>query len=882
MRTKHGAASAIMDRSRVLAVVSAATVIGVFIVDAITPAEIAVAVLYVGVVLLSARFFQKRGILLVSLGCMTLAVLSYFLSPLETSPSIGLSNRFLSLAAIGVTAFLAVQNQSREMALREQAGLLDLTHDTVFVRDINDVITYWNRGAEELYGWKKGEAVGKTSHQLLQTIFPTPFDEITAELFRTGRWEGELTHTKKDGTQAIVASRWSAQQDTRGRPVGILETNNDITERNRAVEALRKSEEQWREIFEHNPVMYFMVDADGTVLSVNAFGATQLGYKAAELVGKSVLTVFLEEDRKLVSRQVATCLEQVGRSHSWEIRKVRKDGSVLWVRENAKAVRRSHSDLILLVACEDITERKRGEQRVAAQHAVTRVFADADSLAAAAPHLLRAIGEGLEWDWGALWSVDQLGARLRCDTIWHAPKVETAEFDAISRDPPLARGEGRLGRVWQCAESDWMIDLAKDPLNRRASAVAAAGLHAGVAFPILFGGDVLGVIEFYGRAARVRDEDQLATLATIGSQIGLFMKRKRAEAAVQESEKRFRALIEYSYDAIVLLDANYKILYASPAVTRMSGYSPEELIGRTATDFQDPDQRQQQMDLFARVTEKPGNVLFDEPLCIRHKDGSWRWLDAVMGNFLHEPSVQAVVVNLRDVTERKQAEKALQQAQTELGHVTRVTALGELTASIAHEVKQPITGVVTNAEAALRWLGARPADLDEIREALGRIIKDGRRAGDIIDRIRALIKKAPPRKARFDLNEAVLDVTALTRSEVLKHGVLLQTQFATDLAPVEGDRIQLQQVILNLILNAVEAMRGTDAGARELLISTEKDASGGALVTVRDSGPGLNPQSVDRLFEAFYTTKPEGVGMGSGHLPVDHRGARGSAVGYRE
>ena len=156
-----------------------------------------------------------------------------------------------------------------------------------------------------------------------------------------------------------------------------------------------------------------------------------------------------------------------------------------------------------------------------------------------------------------------MGARLRCDTIWHAPKVETAEFDAISRDAPLARGEGRLGRVWQCAELDWMVDLAKDPLNRRASAVAAAGLHAGVAFPILFlGGDVLGVIEFYGRAARVRDEDQLATLATIGSQSRpVYADERRAEAAVQERrERRFRALIEYSYDAIVLLDANYKIL----------------------------------------------------------------------------------------------------------------------------------------------------------------------------------------------------------------------------------------------------------------------------------------------------------------------------------
>jgi PAS domain S-box-containing protein len=217
---------------------------------------------------------------------------------------------------------------------------------------------------------------------------------------------------------------------------------------------------------------------------------------------------------------------------------------------------------------------------------------------------------------------------------------------------------------------------------------------------------------------------------------------------------------------------------------------------------------------------------------------------------------------IQDITERKRAEEALREVQMELAHANRVTTIGQLTASVAHEVNQPIAAAVTNAQAALRWLGAQPPDLEEVRQALGRIIKNGGRAGDVIGRIRALIKKAPARKDRFDLNEAILDVIALTRSEVLKHGVSLQTQLLTGLPAVDGDRIQLQQVILNLILNAIEAMSDIDEGARELRISTETDAAGGVLVTVRDTGPGLDATSVDRLFEAFYTTKLDGMGMG--------------------
>jgi C4-dicarboxylate-specific signal transduction histidine kinase len=213
-------------------------------------------------------------------------------------------------------------------------------------------------------------------------------------------------------------------------------------------------------------------------------------------------------------------------------------------------------------------------------------------------------------------------------------------------------------------------------------------------------------------------------------------------------------------------------------------------------------------------------------------------------------------------SELMRASEALREAQADLAHVNRVTTMGQLAASISHEVMQPITAGVTNGQAALRWLDAQPPDLEEVRKAVGRAVNEGNRATDVIGQIRALIKKAPPRKDGLKINEAILEVIALARGEVVKHGVSVQTQLADGLPLIEGDRVQLEQVLLNLIINAVEAMSGVREGTRELLISSGKAESNGVLVAVQDSGPGLPPESLERIFEAFYTSKPEGMGMG--------------------
>ena len=209
----------------------------------------------------------------------------------------------------------------------------------------------------------------------------------------------------------------------------------------------------------------------------------------------------------------------------------------------------------------------------------------------------------------------------------------------------------------------------------------------------------------------------------------------------------------------------------------------------------------------------------------------------------------------------QQAEASLQTVQAELAHVSRVMTLGQLTASIAHEVNQPIGSARNNARAALNFLDRSPTDLSEVREALGCIVADADRAGGIIDRIRDQIKKVPPRSDRFDLNRAIEEVIGLAQSVITENGVSLQSQLASGMTPVHGDRIQLQQVVLNLILNAVEAMSSVQANERELLISTHQSEANGTLVGVRDSGPGIDLEHLELVFEAFYSTK-SGMGMG--------------------
>jgi PAS domain S-box-containing protein len=450
------------------------------------------------------------------------------------------------------------------------------------------------------------------------------------------------------------------------------------------------------------------------------------------------------------------------------------------------------------------------------------------------------------------------------------PRIEaeaTTDGDAVFvqlRDAPVTAAmlpESALQYVLRTRDSVILDDAIAEPSFAEDSYIRSRQARSILCLPLINQAKLIGVLYLENNlASHVFAPGRITVLKLLASQAAIAVENTRLYRDLAEREARIRRLVDSNIIGIYIWELEGRILEANDAFLRIVGYDREDLVaGRLNwTELTPPEWRGR---FASQITEVKMTGIIrpyeKEYLC---KDGTR--VPVLVGDAGFDETGAQGVAFVLDLTERKRAEETLQEVQRELAHTNRVTSMGQLTASIAHEVTQPIAATITNAQAALRWLDRQPPELEEARQALGRIVKDGDRAGDIIGRIRGLIKKAPPQKERFAFNDSILDVIAMTRSEVLRHGVSLQTQFATELPLVHGDRIQLQQVILNLILNAVEAMSDIGARRRELQVSTAREAAGGVLVAVRDSGPGLNPASVDRLFEAFYTTKPGGMGMG--------------------
>lgn len=574
---------------------SAVLAVAVFLVDVLTPLEGAVAVLYVVVVLLAARTTRRDDIIAAAVGCVVLTFAAYLLSHDLTAVGSPTLRALVSLAAIAITTGLALQNLAATRRLAAQARLLNLSHDMIFVRDRRGVITFWNKAAEETYGWLAEDAVGRIADQLLQSAYPDQRETIEAVLIATGRWEGKVEQRTKAGLKLTVDARWALQHDPLGKPVGVLETHTDVTDREAAHAALIQSERRYRRMFD----------------------ASRIGV--------------------------------------------------------------------------------------------------------------------VEEDWTKVWTA--LGS-LNID--------RDGLSDYLVRNPDFVRNARSLARI---------TDV--NPALRK-----------------MVGAD--------GASTFIDNVDKL----------------------LGESDRTFLGALL----AFALGEPFYE---GETELLRLDGRKVPVLFA---------------------ITFPP-------------EDGH---------------NVLAFVV---DITERKLAQDALLTAQSELAHASRVATLGELSASIAHEVNQPLAAIVTSGEASLRWLRRDIPDLEEVSAAINRVVTEGRRAGTIVARIRAFLKKASADQDVIAIGEVIDEAALLVDRELVKENVILTVEVVPDLPPIRGDRVQLQQVLVNLLVNAGQAMSGHD-GPRIVSIQAALTERQILAITVKDTGPGIASDDLARLFEPFFTTKQDGMGMG--------------------
>jgi PAS domain S-box-containing protein len=757
------------------------------------------------------------------------------------------------------------ERKQAEAELQQGEGLLraffENSPNLIFVKDRQSRYLYANKQFKKAFNIP-GEVTGKTDDELFSAEQAAAFQAVDRQVLQTGfltKFEDVALY--EDGLHTRIVQKFPLF-NAEGEIYAIGGAVTDITDRKREESAFRYSEEKYRVVVETASDAMLSMDENGTIQFANPATKGVFGYDPVELIGVPLTVLMPEYLRKLHDKGFRRYLANGERHINWqgaELTGLHKDGREFPIEVSFGELT-NNGHRLFTGFVRDISQRKLAEE-IRAAHAhqialradVSVAFGKEESLKTILGECSEAIVRHLDAAFARIWTLSGDGKMLELQ----ASAGMYTHLDGAHSHIPM--GQFKIGMIAQERKPHLTNDVLNDPRISDRAWAEKEGMASFAGHPLIIGDRTIGVLAMFSRKPVTSGTAE--TLASAVDLIAQGIEGKHAEDKLRASERSLRQLTETIPQMLWSAETDGAIDYCNQRVLDYTGLSAEQVRGAgwMKSVHQDDIHKIAQAWTAAVSTSEPFQYEFR---CRRAADNAYRWcIASALPLRDQECSVIKWFGTVVDLHDWKEALQALQMTQTELARVSRLTTMGELAASIAHEVNQPLTAVTNNSSACLRLLAAGNLQPEVLRRALEEIVADGNRASAVVARIRGFIKKEPAEKSRLDINDVIQEVLALADRELYENRVRLERQLTKALPLVLADRVQMQQVLLNLIMNGIEAMAAVTNRPRSLCMQSRIDDSGDVLVAVRDSGTGLSSEA-NRLFTPFFTTKANGMGMG--------------------